>query len=172
MKELDEGAPSFTSEATEWGHRHEKAARGYFRLFKVDPAELQLAGFVTHPEYSMIGASPDFLLGVDGGGEIKCPFNQENHYEVLISQQVPEIYKPQIQGNLWVTHRQYWWFISFDPRLKDNQQKFIAIKVLRDDLYIQKLKKKLLDFWTCYSGDRDTSRYFGMNFDNGQPLPF
>ena len=172
MKELDEGAADFTSESTEWGNRHERPARGHFRLSKLDTGEIQLVGFAIHPDYPMMGASPDFLIGEHGGGEIKCPFNQTNHHQVLLSQKVPEKYRPQIQGSMWVTGRQYWWFISFDPRIKDSQQKLIAIKVLRDDLYIQKLKTKLLNFWKCYTSDRDTGRYFGIKLDNEIPLPF
>ena len=169
MPELDNGPPEFSSDATDWGNEQEPCARARFELLyqRVDKA-----GFITHPEHPMIGASPDFLVGNDGGGEIKCPFDSENHYDVLLSQSVPEKYLPQVQGSMWVTGRQYWWFISFDPRAMVASQKFIAIKVLRDDLYIQKLKKKLLDFWTCYSGDRDTSRYFGVNVIDDFTLPF
>ena len=89
MKELDEGAPQFTSEPTEWGNKYESSARARFEL---KYQRVQTVGVITHPDYPMIGASPDFLVGNDAGSEIKCPFNPENHFNVLLSQTAPEEY--------------------------------------------------------------------------------
>jgi hypothetical protein len=40
-------------------------------------------GLVQHPQYSFLKASPDGLVGFDGGIEIKCPFYAKSPYSVF-----------------------------------------------------------------------------------------
>lgn len=64
----------------------------------------------------LFGASPDSLVGDDGGLEIKCP-NLDTHLENLRNRKVPTKYRLQIQGGLWVTGRAWWDFFSYYPGL-------------------------------------------------------
>ena len=79
------------------------------------------AGFIQHPEFPFVGASPDGLVGEDGGLEMKCPKSSAVHLERFISG-VPDEYRPQIQGCMWVTGRQWWSFVSFDPRMPESHR--------------------------------------------------
>lgn len=58
------------------------------------------------------GASPDGLLGGDGGLEVKCP--QPNALiEYLLSDEAPACFMPQIHFSLWVTGRAWWKLLVF-----------------------------------------------------------
>lgn len=108
------------------------------------------AGFIEHPELAA-GASPDRLVGEDGGLEIKC-LNSANHFEVLKAQAVPIKHMAQIQGNLWITGRKWWDFASFDPDMPEKAQLFIK-RVLRDEEYIANLEAAVRQFLAEVAAD-------------------
>ena len=98
-------------------------------------------GFVLH-DSETIGVSPDGLIGDNSGLEIKCP-KASTHIKYLLDGKLPTEYKLQVMGNMWVTERDTWWFMSYHPDLKP-----FIIEVKRDDEYIAKMSKELLDFAT------------------------
>ena len=100
------------------------------------------APFVVHPQYDFIGASADAFIGDDGGGESKCPFDQEVHLATLIDG-LPSEHIEQIQGCMWVTCRQWWDFISFHPAFPGDLCLYIQ-RVKRDDAYIAQLESACL----------------------------
>ena len=63
-----------------------------------------------------VGASPDGLVGDDGGLELKVP-SAPNHLLYLAGGVVPSKYAPQVQGCLWVTGRKWWDWMSYHPDL-------------------------------------------------------
>ena len=63
-----------------------------------------------------IGASPDGLVGEDGGIEIKCP-RPRTHLHTIYQDEVPRHYLPQIQACLYVFDRIWWDFVSYVPGL-------------------------------------------------------
>lgn len=69
-------------------------------------------GFIIHDEL-LTGASPDGLIGEDGGIEIKCP-GAAAHLDYLKGQ-VPQDYILQIAHSLWLTGRAWWEFASWNP---------------------------------------------------------
>ena len=83
-------------------------------------------GFVFWPDL-MIGASPDRLVGTDGGLEVKNPLPKthlsylEGDFKATFG--VPPEYFPQVLHNLWVTGRQWWDFqsrcVDFPERLRN-----------------------------------------------------
>jgi predicted phage-related endonuclease len=99
---------------------------------------IEEAGFIKHPLYEFIGASPDFLIGFVGGGEIKCPESSEVHLETLLTG-LPSEHIEQIQGGLWVTGRQWWEFISFHPDFPIESQLYVE-RIKRDEEYIAKME--------------------------------
>jgi len=132
----------FQSAAMQWGTEQEPAAR---EAYESKRGVLVLeTGFVSHPTITMAGASPDGLIGTEGGIEIKCP-NTNTHLDTLLSEKVPEKYLNQIYwqmactGGLWVD------FISFDPRLPESMQLFIQ-RVPRDDAAIRNLESEVQIF--------------------------
>lgn len=115
-------AEAFTSAAMQWGTDKEpEAASAYAFFHGVDP---QSCGFVTHPEISMSGASPDRLIGDDGLIEIKCP-NTATHIATLISGKVPGAYHLQMQWQMACTGRQWCDYVSYDPRMPEEMRLFV-----------------------------------------------
>ena len=62
---------------------------------------------------SMYGCSPDALEGDDGGLEVKSP-ELKKHLQYIHNDVVPDEYKPQVYGGLFVTKRRYWDFMSYN----------------------------------------------------------
>lgn len=126
--------------ALQWGQDVEPAA---VAAYQAETGEIvTMCGFVQHPEYDFIGASPDFLVGDDGGGEIKSPESSEVHLETLLCG-LPSEHIEQIQGGLWVTGRKWWDFVSFHPDFPPNLRTYIQ-RVQRDDEYIARLESACL----------------------------
>ncbi len=127
-----EPAESYSNEAMERGHALEAEARERY-AFQRD-AEPQLVGFMRRKVGEhWIGASPDALLGEDGLLEIKtkAPHLQ---LECLDGGRLPPDHVAQVQGQLWVSGRQYCDFVSYWPKLP-----LFCIRVPRDDAYIAAL---------------------------------
>ena len=84
-------------------------------------------------------ASPDGLIGDDGLIEIKCP-NDSIYFKLLLSNNIKPEYIAQMQMQMYVTDRQYCYFVSYNP----NFEKSLYIKKInRDEEMIEKLKKGL-----------------------------
>lgn len=131
---------SFESAAMKWGTENEPFARMAYE------AETGLiveeTGFIQHPEL-MAGASPDGLVGTDGGFECKCP-NTATHIETLLKG-MPTKHAPQVQGCMWLTGRKWWDFVSYDPRMPEKLQLYIQ-RIPRDEEYIAKLAAEVSIF--------------------------
>lgn len=126
--------------ALQWEQDVEPAA---VAAYQAETGEIvTMCGFILHPEHDFIGASPDFLVGDDGGGEIKSPESPEVHLETLLCGLPPE-HIEQIQGGLWVTGRQWWDFVSFHPDFPIDLRTYIQ-RIPRDDEYIAKLESACL----------------------------
>lgn len=133
---------TYTNAAMEWGTATEPFARAAYesaRTLMVDET-----GFILHPEVKWVGASPDGLIGKDGGCEIKCPAQSTVHVETLECGMPPE-HRAQVQGTLWVTGRKWWDFISYDPRLPAHLQLYVE-RVERDEAYIKTLAEEVAKF--------------------------
>lgn len=118
--------------ATRWGSDVESFGKEAFELETghiVLPAE-----FVAHPDYPFIGCSPDGLISAVGGYESKCPMDEAVHINTWLNG-MPEEHKPQVQGCMLVTGRQFWYFISYDPRVAERFRLYHQ-RIERDDAYI------------------------------------
>lgn len=74
-----------------------------------------------------VGASPDALIGEDGGLEAKCP-KAETHIKYLLDGGVPKDYLVQIHAALYVTGRPWWKFVSYHRRMP-----LLVVHVLREE---------------------------------------
>lgn len=126
--------------ALQWGRDVEPAAVAAYQA--ETGVIVEQCGFIQHPAYDFIGASPDFLVGDDGGGEIKSPESSEVHLETLLNGLPPE-HIEQIQGGLWVTGRNWWDFVSYHPDFPEELRLYIQ-RVERDEEYIGKLEQACL----------------------------
>lgn len=120
----------YTNAAMERGNELEPAAKALYEFINGD--EVVEVGLCLHDTLDC-GASPDGLIGVDGGIEIKCPL-PHTHIAYLREGVVPSKYIPQIQGCLWITGREWWDFMSYHPAMED-----LIVRVERDNEYIKKL---------------------------------
>lgn len=123
----------FTNPDIERGNELEPIGRTAYEIERgVDVVE---CGFITNDELEGVGASPDGLIGEDGGIEIKAR-NDEKHLSLILGEE-KEIPNPQIQMTLLITGRKWWDFVSFNP----NFGKPLFIKrIYPDKVYFEKLK--------------------------------
>ena len=133
-------AESYTNAAMTWGTDNEPFARAAYEAQTGNLVE-QIA-FIPHAEL-MAGASPDGLIDADGGIEIKCP-NTATHIDALLKG-MPADHIPQIQGCMWLSGRQWWDFVSFDPRMPERLQLYVQ-RVPRDEAYITQLAAEVIVF--------------------------
>lgn len=72
-------------------------------------------GFITN-DAGTIGTSPDRLVGDEGLLEIKVPA-EHTHVGYLIKHAVDTEYFPQVQGQLWISERQWVDILSYHPEM-------------------------------------------------------
>jgi len=126
----------------EWGKDLEAAAR---EAYEIETGNIvRASGFVVHPKHDFIGASPDGLIGEDGGIEMKCPHDEQVHIQTWL-EGMPEVHMPQVQGCMLVTGRQWWDFVSYDPRMAEPWRLYVQ-RVPRVEPYIKHLLTTLLQF--------------------------
>jgi hypothetical protein len=120
----------YKNAAMERGNELEPAAKALYEFTR--DVEVVEVGLCLHDTLEC-GASPDGLVGDDGGIEIKCPL-PHTHVGYLKDGKVPTKYIPQIQGCLWITEREWWDFMSYHPSMED-----LIVRVYRDEAYIKKM---------------------------------
>lgn len=129
-----------TSYSLKWGIENEPLARAAYEIKSGEFVEE--VAFIEHPKFNFVGLSPDGLIGNDGMIEIKSPSSPKVHLQRWIDG-VPDEYKAQVQGGLWVTGRKWNDFISYDGDT-DERFKLLVIRVYRDEEYIKNLEKEIL----------------------------
>jgi hypothetical protein len=132
--ELLTGDPmdNYVSADMERGKIMEDEARDLYAFQNgIDP---QRVGFVKSGNK---GASPDSLIGDNGGLEIK---SAAAHVQIkrLLNEKLPSEHKAQVQGNLWICEREWWDFCSYSPKLP-----LFVIRVYRDEDYIAKIASEV-----------------------------
>lgn len=134
--------PSFYSEAMSRGVDLEPHARkAYERHTGLAVREV---GLVWLDESRRVAASPDGLIEEEGGLEIKCPLPR-THEKYLYAGTLPATYVAQVQGNLWVTGRKWWDFVSFAPEFPE-RNRLMVCRVHRDEAYIDALSTQVSRF--------------------------
>ena len=132
---------SFINAEMQWGIDNEILARGAYMSKKdidVDPV-----GLVLHPTIERAAASPDGLAGA-GLVEIKCP-KTATHLTYLLDAKVPEKYKAQMFWQMACTGAPWCDFVSYDPRLPEKHQLFVA-RLPRDDVRIAEMEQEVRKF--------------------------
>lgn len=136
--------PEFTGNiATDWGVNNEAGALQEYIMETGNAVTPE--GFVTRDEWA--GCSPDGLISIMGGVEIKCPFSlrKEGDFKPLSEQ--PHYYD-QVQFSLWVTERAWWDFMQWCPRGTSIE------RVTPDAAWRRKNLPKLKAFWDEYLEER------------------
>ena len=118
---------------TEWmerGNELEPRARDYYELATGNT--VVETGFCKHDQLEC-GVSPDGIVGDHGLIEIKCP-SPSVHVAYLRAGVLPTKYKQQVQGQMWITERDWCTFISYHETMPA-----LMVDVYRDDAYIKLL---------------------------------
>ena len=103
--------PTYMNDDMMRGVMHEPIARE--RYAEHNGVTVDEVGFMVRDDWGYeIGASPDGLVGDDGGLEVKCP-RAKTHIRTIVADQVPAHYLAQVQACLLVSGREWWDFVSF-----------------------------------------------------------
>ncbi|MGP5199980.1 lambda exonuclease family protein [Brachybacterium alimentarium] len=130
--------PIFPTRDMERGTILEPYARD---LYAGHYAPVQEIGFARLDEdFYTLGASPDGLVGTDGGIEIKCP-RPRTHLATLRTERVPAQYMAQIQACMHVLDRDWWDFVSYAPGLP-----LFVKRVDRDEVWCEAIRKACENF--------------------------
>ena len=138
-------APVAKTMAMQWGTDQEPfALQAYNEAHLVN---VEAVGFVQHPTLA-VGCSPDGLVTEDmaatGLIEIKCPYNSAVHLETWLNG-MPDEHQAQVQGQMWLTGRQWCDFVSFDPRMPADLQLYVQ-RIPRNPEYIATLEREIITF--------------------------
>lgn len=104
-------APSF------WMERGTELEPLAIEEFSRTIAPATAVGFIQRFENAAIGCSPDGLVGDDAVLEIKCP-SSEVLIEWIMDGTLPNDYRLQVQGELWVTGRSHCHFYGWHPEIE------------------------------------------------------
>jgi len=95
-------------------------------------------GFCKHDDLEA-GCSPDGLVGDNGLLEIKCPMAHTMVGYLRAGNKLPSKYKAQVQGQMWVTHREWCDFMAYHPDMT-----LLLVRVERDQEFIDKLESEVI----------------------------
>ena len=127
------GEPSDQPIDSHWvrrGSELEPHARALYEM--THDVEVEQVGLILRDDRE-VGCSPDGLVGDRGMLEIKCP-SPAKHVEYLEAGTIPEAYRAQVQGQLWVAERDWVDFMSYHPTMPP-----MVVRVERDEAYIEQL---------------------------------
>jgi hypothetical protein len=121
--------------------------------------------FFLHPECDLIGATPDMTIYNPIWSltvpiitvENKCPYNGANHIKTLRTQETDKRYLDQTDGQMLCTKSPYFWFVSYDPRVLNQEKQQVVIKYSFAELEekMQALNKELLTFAALYKSESE-----------------
>lgn len=146
-----ESVEQFSNTHTERGNAMEDEARQTYAF--VSGVELRQVGFIRNGQK---GASPDSLIDDNGGLEIKTAI-PDIQIDRLERNRLPPEHRAQVQGNLWLSEREYWDFVSYWPRLP-----MLIIRVYREEDYIKEMSAEIDKFNDELAGLVERIRRYGM----------
>lgn len=149
-----------TSQFMQRGTAFEDEARKWYALQQ--DVDVEQVGFLLRDD-GRVGCSPDGLIGEDGGVEIKTPAAAK-HVAFLLGE-VPEEWKAQIQGSLWITGREWWDFVSYNPELPS-----VLLRVKRDEPFIAAMETEVEKFLAYVEDMKARLRHQGVLQDGGGPM--
>lgn len=113
------------SKYLDWGNDHEDSARSCYE-FQTGNDMIQLP-FVFKDDSFRVGCSPDGIVSLSKGVEIKCPYNSTNYIRFLTDDKIKPEYHWQTQFTLWVMDAGEWDFVQYDPRMKLKPMRILTV---------------------------------------------
>jgi YqaJ-like viral recombinase domain len=120
--------------AMQYGIDHEDEARDAYAAF-IDK-EVRQVGAVIHPRLDYLLASPDGIVGIDGGVELKVPL-LSTHMDTLIDDKIPDQYLPQMYTVMAVCELEWLDFVSYCPPDPEDDERFCLPDEMR--LFVKRL---------------------------------
>jgi hypothetical protein len=145
-------ARTFKNARMDEGHTIESEARAHYALTMGE--DVKRIGFA---RTETAGASPDGLIGDDGGVEFK---SAEPHIliELIERDDFPSAHKAQVQGSLWVLDREWWDVYVYWPKMPVQFRK----RAVRDVRYIAELAGEVRRFNDDVAALVERIRRFGQ----------
>lgn len=137
----------------------EADARAWYEL-QTDN-EVRAGGFMLTDD-ERAGCSPDGLVEEDGLLEIKCP-KVDKHVGFLLDG-VGDDYRPQAQGQLLISGRQWVDLVVYSPALPP-----VLVRVLRQEEFIEKLRPALTQFCEMLDAGKRALAARGVVGKTGMP---
>jgi len=125
----------FFSQDMQNGIDREGTARA---LYEAQYESVTEVGFILHPDIPYLGGSPDGLIEIDGGLEIKCP-KAKTHLKTLQTMKIETRYLYQIQCNMMCSGRSWWAFVSYHPGFPFGKE-LVRIIVKKDPVVQTEIK--------------------------------
>lgn len=158
---VGEAKNQFKEDAMAWGRDNEPNAINAYEI--KESTLVQSVGFVVHPDFPFIGASPDGLIGKDGVIETKCPYvyagnkclsgvdeslwkehcwqcKDQNGSCLKIYDPIPNAYIAQCQAQIQVTGRSWCDFTVWTPGALSVR------RIERDDAMWERMIEKIVEF--------------------------
>lgn len=135
----------FMTDAMRWGQLNESLARTQYSLMTGNKVTEE--GFIQHDDL-MVGVSTDGLVtsgSQEGNLEIKCLEPHNHLYNIAMNNAMPDDYRDQVQGQMWITGRPWCDFVGYDSRMPDGLDLFVT-RILRDEDYIMQLEAEIMGF--------------------------
>lgn len=107
---------SYKNEDMQRGNDDEQFARDSYSL--VTGREVEQVGFMVFDKFEHVGASPDGLIGGDGGLEIKRKTNLKHNDLLLGAEKFESKYIWQCKMNMLIRGAEWWDLVSFNPNFK------------------------------------------------------
>lgn len=167
--ELGVSVPAPPSFWMEWGTETEPYAVAAYELLK--GVKTETVGFVWPDDHERYGCSPDRLIGDDGLLEVKCP-KPETVIEYHVNGVFPNEYKAQVQGQLFITGREWCDFFAYHPKLAP-----FLIRVERDEKFIASIAVALDEFCDSLAALREKLKGVDQSIevaltDDYQPMTY
>jgi len=130
---------SYQSYRMKQGLENEAESRRVYAMNHENLNVYQVA-LVYKDERKMAHASPDALIGTDGGFETKdAKFTIQ--YNRLMSGKMETSHIPQVQGGMYICEREWWDWQSYCSGLPE-----LCIRNYRDEKYISRLEEEIEKF--------------------------
>ena len=151
-------APSeFTGNiATDYGNTHEEGAIIEYQMESGNAVEK--SGLVMKEDWA--GASPDGLIGLVGGLEVKCPFGKRKasaSEDALTFKSLADQphYEDQVQFSMWVCERAWWDFYQWSPSRGDGSDNTAWERVKPCSKWRSRNLPKLKEFYEDFLTERE-----------------
>lgn len=142
--------------ATNHGERMEPVALAFYKAKSGN--EVDEVGLVKHDKFDWLGASPDGLIGIDGGLEIKCPYWAKTPYSV---HEKPS-YFAQCQHVMEVCDIEWMDFLCYI-----SEENFLLERLVRNREWFAEALPKLEAFHKRYTTTISNESEFSLHLDSG-----